>query len=277
MNESIDNKTLLDTIKNKRKISNLKTITCGIGKIRLDSNKCVCYVDKRKLERRVNISGNSINIGYSNIPIYFVFKEIDFNSPIYINSSSEADVHFLFNRCTFRDEFMILVNRGEVILENNNYGIKGKMEDAKKKFFSIDCDNIVLSEEKILTDKFTNNIYINLRNASSNGMVTLSDSTIESSEISINTDEVKMKNTIIRLDDIMINCNKMQRIKSPIISDRVIISEDHKNCEQLRDIVARTLLYNGTLFKNTPLSDLSHSETIATGRRRIYLETKRKK
>lgn len=148
-------KKISERLKNKY----LKEATNNLGEVEIKEDKIICYVNHKGLNNYMNGDIYKINIEKNtgfyklkemniNLPIYYIFDDIEFSKRISLKSDQD-DIHIIFKNCVFNKSINIYY-APNLIFESNKYEFN---------LFSLETILINAGYLKITNEIVTSNIY----------------------------------------------------------------------------------------------------------------------
>ena len=239
----------------------LRKVTNNLGRLQIDEDKVICYVDNKKLYnnldyiknkeifyRKLKLNGEEFTKETSK-PIYYVIEDFRFDYGLKITTDSNCKI--IFKNCSFFDQIYIEYAK-DITFESNKYYndnclfmhgpcfLTGWVENLK--FIN---DNFFNSRRTLETNFFGLNLNVkNLEIKNSSINLTTFDK-----DINITAKSINLFNSIISGGYIQIKTDKLYLDnKSEIQSRTQIILEDESsknNNNIILELKAPKIIYNG--------------------------------
>lgn len=234
-----------------------KQMTRNLGKVVIKSNTLFCYVDKDCVDkkRRINFSlpecfrDNELIEKYDlKKKICFVVEHANFQKGLQF--SVDKNIQVIFRNCSFHKHVEITNAIGEVAFENNMYF--QNPENSAIPFFNADANNLIFLNEYLINsgNKSVEESNFSLRiKANQIRMVnSLLYVGADDAGIDIKAQTLTLCNTTINCSKISIDADKIDVTASTIYANDFAIIEN-KGIDKISIIETPEIVYNGQEFK----------------------------
>lgn len=264
-----------------------KTLTGNMGRVEIESDRITCYITKSAMKTFKNETGHHIGLRGStyysdefknlydiNKPIYYIFENINFNFPFFLHSGVNAYV--IIRNCTFNTIVEIIWCSEEIIFENNTYNNARLHSSNENMFFRCKSKKLKFINEVLMnTSDYQENNQISLKMNINVDEFNIFNSFIYTSDnngcMKINAKKTQIRDSIIDCPSIEFKSNTIDIQDSCITADKQIII-DNENNDEIANIEAREVLYNGILITADKEETITINEqTVALSNGRMKL------
>lgn len=240
----------------------LKDITNKIGKVVIEDDKIVCYVDQKMLDRYkgdypiYNLSLNGINVNSYNEKfvknlklnkrVYYVFDGIEFYPGLEMSSFC---ANVTFKNCTFNKNIGIFWGEN-ITFENNKY------IDSCDVYYYGKCFLTAHNVNKLtfINDKFINNyskqfgkVNFGMRiDANLVEFINMHMSNECTSILEIKADKTKIENSALGANEVYIDTKTIQTTDDSLITANNGVIIENENYDFKGGIDSPVIIYNGT-------------------------------
>lgn len=249
----------------------LRKVTNNLGRLQIDEDKVICYVNNKKLydsldniknkdifSRKLKLNGEEFTKETSK-PIYYVIEDFRFDFGLKITTDSNCKI--IFKNCSFFDQIYIEYAK-DITFESNKYYNDSCLFMNGLCFLTGWVENLKFINDKFFNSKrlYKTNFFglnLNVKNLEiKNSSINL---TTFDKDINITAKSINLFNSIISGGYIQIKTDKLYLDnKSEIQSRTQIILEDESsknNNNIIMELKAPKIIYNGI--------DLSRNDEIS--------------